>query len=276
MELQEVEEYSMSTQRDDFQARCHALAVRAIYLYAQDLLSAEVLAERMVVEWELLRAQDAQGVQPSHAVLTRIALRICSRELCGAWRSADRDLRNRAFANLRRYLERSLLHTRYAEVLQYRTHALEDVLHQTLEQLHLSGLREEAGPDDPASFLKWTQVILLRQARAFLLKWQQEENVSLDDGPELFREQFVDTSNDPLRHLLMLELQQKLTEVILNMRNQHYRQVLLYTYVAEIDEKELARRLEVQVQDIYLWRHRALKVLRNQPEVMRTLRLLVE
>src|SRR5690348_10651146 len=108
MELQEAEDYSMSTQHDDFQARCNALAERAIYLYAQDLLSADVLAERMVVEWERLGAQDAQGL---HAVLTRIALRICSRELCGAWRSANRDLRNCAFANLRRYLERSLLHT---------------------------------------------------------------------------------------------------------------------------------------------------------------------
>jgi DNA-directed RNA polymerase specialized sigma24 family protein len=276
MELQEAEEYSMSEQRDDFQARCYALAERAIYLYAQDLLSAEVLAERMLVEWERLGAQDAQGGQPSHAVLTRLALRICSRELCGAWRSSNRDLRNRAFANLRRYLERSLLHTRYAEILQYRIHAFEDVLHQTLEQLHLSGLREGAGPDDPASFLKWTQVILLRQARAFLLRRQQEENVSLDDEPELFGEQFVDISNDPLRHLLILELQQKLTEIILGMRNRRYRQVLLYTYIAGVDEKELAQRLEVQVQDIYLWRHRALKVLRNQPEVMRTLRLLVE
>src|SRR5689334_15538151 len=177
MELQEAEEYSMSEQRDDFQARCYALAERAIYLYAQELLSAEVLAERMVVEWERLGAQDAQGIQPSHAMLTRLALRICSRELCDAWRSSNSDLRNRAFANLRRYLERSLLHTRYAGVLQHRIHAFEDVLHQTLEQLHLCSLREEAGPDDPASFLKWTQVILLRQARAFLLKRQQEENV---------------------------------------------------------------------------------------------------
>ena len=266
----------MSTQRDDFHARCHTLAERAIYLYAQDLLSAEVLAEKMVVEWERLGAQDAQGVQPSHAVLTRIAVRICSRELCSAWRSSDREQRNRAFANLRRYLERSLLHTRYAAILHHRTHALEDVLHQTLEQLHLSGLHEGSGPDDPASFLKWTQVILLRQAHAFLLKRQQEENVSLDDGPELFSEQLVDINNDPLRHLLMIELQQKLTEVILSMRNKRYQQVLLYTYIVEIDEKELARRLEVQVQDIYLWRHRALKMLRNQPEVIKTLRLLAE
>jgi RNA polymerase sigma factor (sigma-70 family) len=227
----------------------------------------------IVAEWERLRVEEEQ---PSHAVLTRVAQRICSRELCSAWRSPDVDLRNCAFANLRRYLERSLLHTRYAESLQRRAHTLEDVLHQTLEILHIVSMQEAAGPDDPASFLKWTQTILIRQARALLIKYQHEENLSLDEIPELFAEQFVDTTNDPLRQVLLKELQQVLGDVILTMRNQRYRQVLLYTYIAGVDERELARRLQVPVQDIYLWRHRALKALRNKPEVMRTLRLLLE
>lgn len=263
----------MSEQHDDLWVRCRTLAERAIHFYAQDLLSAEMLIVSMVGEWERLRMEDEQ---PSQAVLTRIAQRICSRELCTAWRSPDVALRNCAFANLRRYLERSLLHTRYATVLQSHAHVLEDVLHQTLELLHLLSMQEAAGPDDPASFLKWTQTILIRQTRAFLIKYQREENLSLEEVVELFGEQFVDTTSDPLKQVLLNELQQVLADVILTMRNQRYRQVLLYTYIAGIDERELARRLHVQVQDVYLWRHRALKALRNKPEVMRTLRLLLE
>jgi RNA polymerase sigma factor (sigma-70 family) len=170
-----------------------------------------------------------------------------------------------------------LLHTRYAETLQRRAHMLEDVLHQTLEILHLISIQEVGGPDDPASFLKWAQTILIRQARAMLMKNQREENLSLDEISELFDEQqFVDTANDPLKQVLLKELQQILGDVILGMRNHRYRQVLLYTYIAGVDEQELARRLQVPVQDIYLWRHRALKALRNKPEVMSTLRLLLE
>lgn len=273
VEIREAKEHSMSEQRDDLWVRCHTIAERAIYLYAQGILDAEELTRMIVAEWERLHVEEEQ---PSHAVLTRIAQRICSRELCSAWRSSDVEQRNCAFANLRRYLEHSLLHTRYAESLQRRAHTLEDVLHQTLEVLHLMGMQEVGGPDDPASFLKWTQTILIRQARAFLIKYQREENLSLDEVSELFAEQFVDNTNDPLRQMLLKELQQVLGDVILTMRNQRYRQVLLYTYIAGMDERELARRLQVHVRDIYLWRHRALKALRNKPEVMRTLRLLLE
>jgi RNA polymerase sigma factor (sigma-70 family) len=273
MEAREARKHSMSEQRDDLWVRCYTIAERAIYLYAQGILDAEVLTKMMIAEWQRLRVADEQ---PSHAVLTRIAQRICSRELCSAWRSTDSDLLNSAFANLRRYLERSLLHTRYAETLQRRTHTLEDVLHQTLEILHLISMQEVGGPDDPASFLKWAQTILIRQARTVLIKNQREENLSLDEISELFAEQFVDTANDPLRQVLLKELQQVLGDVILSMRNHRYRQVLLYTYIAGVDERELARRLQVPVQDVYLWRHRALKALRNKPEVMGTLRMLLE
>ncbi len=255
VEIREAKEHSMSEQRDDLWVRCYGIAERAIYLYVQGILSAEELTKMIVAEWERLRVEEEP---PSHAVLTRIAQRICSRELCSAWRSSDVDQRNCAFANLSR------------------AHTLEDVLHQTLEVLHLMGMQEAGGPDDPASFLKWTQTILVRQARAFLIKYQREESLSLDEVSELFAEQFVDNTNDPLRQMLLKELQQVLGDVILTMRNQRYRQVLLYTYIAGMDERELARRLQVPVQDIYLWRHRALKALRNKPEVMRTLRLLLE
>jgi RNA polymerase sigma factor (sigma-70 family) len=274
MEAREANEHGMSEQRDDLWVRCFTIAEKAIYLYAQGILDADVLTKMIVTEWERVRMEEKE--QPSHAVLMRIAQRICSRELCSAWRSPNVDLCNSAFANLRRYLERSLSHTRYAQSLQRRAHTFEDVLHQTLEILHLISRQETGGPDDPASFLKWTQTILIRQAQASLIKYQREENLSLDEVSELFAEQFVDTTSDPLRQVLLKELQQVLEDVILSMRNQHYRQVLLYTYVAGVDERELARRLQVPVQDIYLWRHRALKALRNKPEVMSTLRLLLE
>jgi DNA-directed RNA polymerase specialized sigma24 family protein len=60
------------------------------------------------------------------------------------------------------------------------------------------------------------------------------------------------------------------------MRNLRYRQVLIYTYIVGVDESEQARRLQVRVQDIYLWRHRALKALRSKPELIQGLRSLLD
>lgn len=265
----------MSNLSDDLWTRMYDVAEKTIRLYAQGLLAVEALTQQMLHEWEQRRVG---ADQPSHALLVRIAQRICSRELCSAWRSSDLEVRNCAFSNLRRFLERSLQHTRYAALLQRYANALEDVLHQTLEILHLELVRNaSAGPDDPAAFLKWTQTILIRQAHVFLQKCQRDALLSLDEQSELFAEQFVDKSNtDPLEYVLLREVQHTLGNAIVSMRNLRYRQVLIYTYIIGIDERELARRLQVQVQDIYLWRHRALKALRSKPEVMKALRSLLE
>jgi RNA polymerase sigma factor (sigma-70 family) len=187
-------------------------------------------------------------------------------------------MHNCVFGNLRRYLEHSLSQTSYAYAIQRYGHATEDIVHQTLETLYTMIARcKHAGPDDPASFLQWSQTILIRQAQAFLIKCQRNENVSLETLPEPLTERFVDTNNsDPLEYVLLRELQQTLGSAILSLRNPRYRQVLIYTYVAGVDDGELARRLQVQVQHVYLWRHRALKALRNKPEVMQTLRALLE
>lgn len=263
----------MSEQDDDLQSRIRAVAEKAIQAYVQGILSQAGLVEQIFREWEQVRTGD---MQPPHDVLVRIAQRICSRELYYAWRTSDVSMRNYAFYNIRRYLEQSLMNTRYASLLRTVAHAEEDVVHQTLEILLTV---ETKGPDDPAAFLKWIQTILLRQARAYIQKQQRGGEVSLDMQMELLQERLVnhsDGAGDPLEHILLQELHEALGKAILSMRNPNYRLVLVYTYLAGVDEDELAQRLHVAVQDIYLWRHRALKTLRRNREIMQILRSFVE
>lgn len=267
----------MSRLNEDMTSRCQDVAKKAVSWYVQGLLTVDSLAEEILCEWQGICKGDDQ---PSHGVLMRIAQRICSRELCAAWRSPDRELRNYAFDNLRSYLECSLRYSRYSVRLQQQAIPLEDVLHQALEELHRELVRcnshEEAGPDDPASFLKWVQTIALRQAHIFLEKSQRDASVSLETLLEPLADCYVDMDGDPVEHVLLQELQQTLGDVILSMRNPRYRQVLLYSYVGGLDERELARYMHASVQDVYLWRHRALKALRTKPEVMKVLRSLLE
>jgi len=265
----------MSESSDDLWSKVYNVAEGSIQRYARDIITAGSLTERIISE---LRARRIEEWQLSYALLVRLAQRICSGELYNAWRSPNSDMRNLAFDNLRRHLERSLGHTRYAASLGEYAHAMEDVLHQTLEVLHCMLTNDtDAGPDDPAAFLKWTWVILIRNAHACLEKCRREACLSLDAQAEPFAEQFVDKRNsDPLEYVLSQELRQKVGEAILSMRNPRYQQVLIYTYLVGVDECELARHLHVQVRDIYLWRHRALKTLRKNLEVMSALRSLRE
>ncbi len=268
-----TKELEMSEQDDDLQSRVRAVAEKAIQAYVQGILLPAGLAEQIFREWELVCRGD---MQPPHDVLVRIAQRICSRELYSAWRTGDVSVRNYAFYNIRRYLEHSLLNTRYAALLRTVAHAEEDVVHQTLEILLTVEMK---GPDDPAAFLKWIQTILIRQAHAYVQRQQRGGEVSLDTQMELLQERLVNQSDgagDPLEHVLLQELHEALGKAILSMRNPNYRLVLVYTYLAGVDEDELARRLHVAVQDIYLWRHRALKALRRNHEIMRILRSLME
>src|SRR5437764_11261859 len=113
----------MIERRDDLQSQIHTVACLVIHRCAQEILAPEVLSEQILRDWMLLRKGDDH---PSHQLLTRIALRICSRALCQAWRSPQIEVRNAAFANLRRYLE-SLLHsTGYASTFQQNASAAED------------------------------------------------------------------------------------------------------------------------------------------------------
>lgn len=261
----------MNEQGDALRASIQAIAERAIQAYAQGILSEEALAEQMLLEWQKMRKGDEQ---PARELLWRIAQRICSRALYSAWRSSDIAQRNQAFYNLRRYLEQLLRNLRAASRLRNATHAVDDIIHQVLEIL----LQEKkSGPDDPAAFLKWTQTILIRQVHTYQHKYQPDACVSLDAQIELFQDQLVNTgSSDPLEQVVLRELQLALGRAILSMRNPRYRLVLIYTFLVGVDEDEMARRLNVPVQDIYLWRHRALKALRRNPEIMNILRSMLE
>ncbi len=262
----------MNEQIEDHESIIYAVAEKALHWYVQGILTRESLRAQIICEWEERRIEKDR---PSYTLLMRIAQRICSLELYAAWRSSNIDRCNCAFANLRRYLECSLRNSSYRTSLQDYANATEDVVHQALETLHLQLMQgEHGGPKDPATFLRWTQIIALRQMRVFLQKARHDTGLSLEVQMELFSEQFVDNS-DPLDYVLLRELRETLCTAILAMRNLHYQQVLIYTYIAGVDEHELAHRLHVQVQKIYLWRHRALKALRNQPGVEKILRSLL-
>lgn len=252
----------------------HRVAEQSVFRYGRGILSALEVMRQMEQEWERRRNGEEQ---PSHAVLTRIAQRICSRGLYAAWRSPDSELRECAFENLRRYLAFTLQQCGFAAALHSFKGAEEDVLHQTLEELHRMLQRGTGGPDDPAAFLKWVQTIIIRQAYAYLQKCKQDICVSLDEQIETYAEQFEVTGDkNPTDYVEGRELHQTLKDAILSLRNPRYQQVLLYTYLLEMGENELAERLQVQVQEVYMWRHRALKALRSNAVLMQQLRSLRE
>lgn len=152
--------------------------------------------------------------------------------------------------------------------------AAEDVLQMALAIVQKAcASHPPTGPDDPATFLKWTLTILDRQAYAFLKKTEQEQAISLDVQYEEYIERLQDQyNNDPEARFDLQELQQTLSNAILSLSNKRYRQVLTGSYLAGMDERELAAFLGVQIQEVYLWRHRALKALRRNRKVLEALR----
>ena len=70
------------------------------------------------------------------------------------------------------------------------------------------------------------------------------------------------------------ELQQTLLQAILSIPNPMYRRVLLYLYIAGLDEQGVAQRLQVPRQHVKPLREKALIVLNTKPEVIRALRSL--
>lgn len=257
---------------DELWCHINAVANQAVRSCASGILTTDALAQQILREWKALRKGDET---PSKGLLRRIALRICSRALCEAWRSPRHEVRNAAYENLRRYLGRSLRSTGYAHWLQQDTHAVEDVLQQALEELYLSITRNpQAGPTDPASFLKWAQTILIRQAHAYVQKRDRDSCLSIENQQELYNEIPSDEQHhDPQQHIERQELHQTLKDAILSLRNRNYQQVLLYTYFVDMDESEIASHLHVPVQEIYMWRYRALRALRKKPEIMQFLQV---
>jgi RNA polymerase sigma factor (sigma-70 family) len=260
----------MIEQDDDLWSQIHSVANQVIQLYARELITVEVLSAQMLQEW---RGMCQGEKQPSQSLLTRIAVRICSRALCAAWRSARAEERNCASGNLRRYLERCLRNSNYADWLYEDAHAIEDIVQQVFEELWRAVQRNPlAGPTDPASFLKYAQSAVLRHAYAFVEKRQQATVFSLEDREEQASEIATEKlEDDPYWFAECNELQRTLKNAILSLPNQRYRQVLLYTFLAGMEVDELAFRLEVSAQEIYMWRRRALQALRNKPEIMQVL-----
>jgi len=123
-----------------------------------------------------------------------------------------------------------------------------------------------------------------RRAHAYVQKRQQEAFLSLGDFKEYQQEHRADTPDtpdtpdthdtldtlgdkgeqNPERYAENHELQQFLKGAILTLRNKRHQQVLLYTYLGGMEEQELASFLGVSVQEIYMWRYRALQALRNK------------
>ncbi len=243
----------------------------AIRRCAQGLLTVEMLSAQTREEWEALPYQEGP---PSQTLLNRVALRRCSRILYQACCSPDAETRNCAFENLYRYLTHSLQHSKFATSLAQSEGAAEDVLQQALALVQLAcASHPPTGPDDPAAFLKWTMTILLRQAYAFVTKTALEPTVSLDAQDETYKEKLeAQQDYEPEAQFDSQELQQALKNAILSLSNKRYRQVLTGIYLAGMDERELAALLGVQVQDVYLWRYRALKALRSNRKVVEALR----
>ncbi len=261
----------MTEPRGDLEQCIRSAAELAIGRCAQGLLTVEMLSAQTREEWETL---SYQADSPSQTLLNRIALRHCSRTLYQACCSPDAERRNCAFDNLYRYLTHSLQHSKFAPSLARYEGAAEDVLQQTLASVQIAcASHPPGGPDDPAAFLKWTMTILFRQAYTFITKTAQEPTVSLDARYEMYREKLeAQHVDDPEAQFDSQELQQALKNAILSLSNKRYRQVLIGTFLAGMDERELAALLGVQLQDVYLWRYRALKALRSNRKVVEALR----
>ena len=267
-----MKDWLMSDLRSNLQAHCHDVAQKAVQTYVQGILTVDTLSIRIRKEWEQICEEDEH---PSFPVLKRIAQRICSHELYEACRSTDSEICNIAFGNLCVYLERILRNLRCAGSLQTYTGAMDDVLQQTMETLQrkLCGV-ECTELRDPASFLKWTQIILIRQASASLQSYKRDREFSLDALPAAVTEEWIDTTvQDPAERLVALELRQTLVKIISAMRNPRHGQVLLYA-LAGLNEQEIADRLDASIENVYKWRHRALKSIRQNKMVCETLRQL--
>lgn len=248
------------------------VAVQTIFRYARGILTVEDLKVQLWREWQ---KRDVEEMRLQNDVLTRLAQSICSRALCAAWRSKQPEVRNCAFENIHRYLDYSLRHSKYVVALEKHPEAIDDILNQTLLEFCVSLERNAlAGPRDPTTFIKWTQVAVFRKAGDYLRGRVASSELSLDEEKEEYAERLIDERNqNPEQEVISYQLQQALKDVILSLRNPLYRQVLLQTYLGGVEEKELAKRLGLAPQEIYLCRFRALRALKKHPEIQRIRRI---
>ena len=261
----------MIDQSEDILLQVQDVAEQAVLKYARGVLTVEELKAQLLCEWQ---KRDIEEVLLRYSTLSRLAQALCSRALCAAWRSKQPEVRNRAFENIRRYLDYSIRHGKYAATLGLHPEAIDDILNQTLLEFSVSLERNDsAGPRDPITFIKWTQVAASRKTVDFVQGRRGSNESSLEEGREEFADQLIDEHNqNPEEEVISQQLQQVLKEVILSLRNPLYRQVLLTTFLEGVEEKEMADRLGLSPQDIYLCRFRALRTLRKNPTIQRILR----
>ncbi len=244
-------------------------------LLAEAKLKAQILHELMEREDTLLTEEKGcEKAQKRYNVLVRMALGICSQALYAAWSSQEPELRNRAYENIRRYLERTLHTCPYAQKLGQCSDAIDDILNQTLLELfHNFERNPSARPRNPVTFIRWTQVAAIHHAHAYVYGLMDNRSDSLEEGEELYGEQLVDERiQDPEEGVIAQQLQEVLIHAILALRNPSYRQVLFSLYLEGIEEKELAQSLGLTAQKVYMRKFRALQALRKSPEIMQMLR----
>ncbi|HVB74049.1 MAG TPA: sigma-70 family RNA polymerase sigma factor [Ktedonobacteraceae bacterium] len=259
----------------DLEQSIRNAAVIAIRRCAQGLLTVDMVSRQVKEELETQSHNEPAENQAPQKLLNRLALRFCSRILYLACCSPHAETRNCAYTNLNRYLEQSLHRSNYAHFLAQHADAAQDVVQETLRIVQIACMRYPPdGPDDPAAFLKWTLTILLRQAYAFATKSQQETTLSLDAQCDAYTTSQIEDQQkyEPEAQFDSQELQEALKNAILSLSNLRYQQVLFGTFLAGMEERELATLLGVQVQEVYLWRHRAIKALRSKREVVDALR----
>ncbi len=256
-------------QEQTFQPHVVIVASKAVLYYARGIIKAEILVEQMHA---LLLAQPLPESKRAIAQLWSMARRLCGSELYQACLSHEMVVREQAFDALHTYVAYILTRSGYADTLAQAGLAVEDVVQHIIEIVFTTlGHADKQGLDEPAAFLQWVRVIAVRHAWAMLKKAQQEPCLSLDEQLEQHDERMVEglnicmTGDDPLWHVLQREQGETLRDAIKALRNPRHRLVLLALYLADMDAQELANILRVPVQDVYQWKHRAIKQLRAQP-----------
>lgn len=243
-----------------------SIAEQMIQHYAQGLLTVGSLVERL--QQTLPEGIDFLDGQARREI-ERGARGLCAQAVYEACQANESSVRERAFENLERCLAEAMAHSPEAAKLRASGQDAE-VIQQTLLEIWSIFQRRVPDLDQPAAFFGWVRVILYRQLSRQLNQARRAVWISLETQPELELEELGDCVDaDPLDTIMKEETHKELREAILSLKNPQYQQVLLGTFFGGLEESELALRCRARVQDIYLWRCRALKALRKTGAVAR-------
>lgn len=240
------------------------LSARVVRRYIQGVVTVEEFVERLKQAWQT----NFPGEVLEGSALELLARGLCGQILCEACHLAGGQLRDLAFARLGEYLERVLGAVRGPGRCAT-SEMREEVIQKTLVEILRSQAREGGKPVQPMAFLSWVRVILHRQLICYWRQGPQMDLCSLEAQGEEFGAELPDEHEpDPLDEMLRMELREELLAAIASLRNPRYREVLVQTYFSGLEDLEMAVRFQVPVKDIYLWRFRALQLLRKQADVL--------